>query len=77
MVSLEKMIKMVDYGNLTKIITQTLLIVGGPTCKLLLSKLNYFGVDNTNVSKIVMIRVTSQIQLDYFPHMQCTYCMAH
>jgi hypothetical protein len=50
MVSLEKMIKMVNYGNLTKIITQTLLIVGGVTCESLSLKLNYFGVDCMSVS---------------------------
>jgi hypothetical protein len=50
MVFLEKMIQMVDYGNLIKIIIQTLLIVGGLTCESLSSKLNYFGVDGMNVS---------------------------
>jgi hypothetical protein len=50
MVSFEKMIKMVNYGNLTKIITQTLLIIGGLTCKSLSLKFNYFGVDDMSVS---------------------------
>jgi len=46
------MIKEVDSRNLTKIITQTLSIIGSVIGKFLLSKLICFGVENVNFFRV-------------------------
>ncbi len=53
------------------------LIASSLTNETLSSKLICFRSDNVNVFQGATIGVTWQIQMDYFPHVQGIYCMAH
>jgi len=49
MVFLERAIEKVNFGHITKVITQALLIFCGLTSETLFSKLICFGIDSVNV----------------------------
>jgi hypothetical protein len=67
----------VDAGNLTRVIIQALLTVGGLTCESLSSKLICFGANGVSVFQGARTGVIWHIKLDYAPHMQGIHCMAH
>jgi hypothetical protein len=77
LLSLERVVKGADAGNLTRVIIQALLTVGGLIGESLSSKLICFGADSVSVFQGARTGVTWQFKLDYAPHMQGIHCMAH
>jgi hypothetical protein len=77
LLSLERVVEGADAGNLTRVIIQALLTVGGLTGESLSSKLICFGANGVSIFQGARTGVTGQIKLDYAPHMQGIHYMAH